>query len=82
LPRNRIWTSSEFPNLFDLSLFEPVARSFFSSDCNNLRGVIRKLGVHVRLLAREPWHNTGLTVMHADTQHLIQAEIAGSRAKR
>src|SRR6266702_1802389 len=44
---------SEFPNLFDLDLREPGARSFFSSDCNNLRGVISKLGVHMGVLTRQ-----------------------------
>src|SRR5439155_21759499 len=37
---------SEFPNLFDLQLRESVAHGFLSSDCNDLGGVIRELGIH------------------------------------
>src|SRR6266699_2866658 len=52
---------SKFPNLFDLDLREPGARSFLSSDCNNLRGVISKLGVHVGVLTRQQINFSVLT---------------------
>ena len=37
---------SEFPNLFDLELREPVALSFLYSDCNSLIGVVGELDVN------------------------------------
>jgi len=36
---------SQFPNFFDLKLREAVARSFLSSNCNNLGGVIGQFSI-------------------------------------
>ena len=45
-PGVKLAIAVKIPNLFNLELCEPVAYSFFSSDCNSLSGVVSEFGVH------------------------------------
>src|SRR4029450_13148038 len=57
---DRKQSPSEFANLFDFELREPVAHSFLSSDCNSLGGVVSEFGVNWLRLAHQ---QIGLTVL-------------------
>src|SRR4030095_14718562 len=69
---DRKQSPSEFANLFDFELREPVAHSFLSSDCYSRGGRVSELGVNWLRLAHQ---QIGLTVLtfYADRQALPNA---------
>src|SRR5438477_6535542 len=73
-----VGSSSEFPNFFHLNLRESIARSFLSFDCDDLRGVIRKLGIHVGAETRQQI-NFSVFLFYSDLQAVSNAvACAGS----